>query len=547
MPPLLVPLFVFLEVVVLWVCQLPQSLRGEDVGGLLGPIVGVLLAVLSFSAFVASLFAVLTDPGYLPSGAELQELALRRGPKALAVLEALKDVYNEALPPSIAQTKGIADISKGILDIARTPPSEAKLGRGRLVEPRWCATCRIWRPPLASHCVVCRRCCMGFDHHCYIIGKCVGVRNHRSFFLLCMVGGAAASGILAFSLWQVTNRALSNGLWFREWWFAFAFFSLVLLVAVPLSFSSSTKQNVCPPWPTSGSSLSPRRRRQKADIVWWVSRIGIGGWSLCLLVLTAFTARQALAEPNVFAMLWSVLFCAAATPFCFHQGWNQFDAISRGSSIKGRAAASKAGEATPGRRASALRDFLCTPAPPLVLPDAAVLDDDGPARNFVYNTCGHSDDKGGVLLSEPEEIGSSDEEGDEEARPLRASLSLCSLGSSKKVGSPAGRELDTQSEVSTMTGGTHMCQGKVGSPDVLEFEAIQGVDEADDFVTETPYVQPASPRSLHSIHSNVSSQEALLGKSPAPKTLISPSPRHQYHVVDAPSAHRNVSRGWRPG
>ena len=46
---------------------------------------------------------------------------------------------------------------------------------------RYCSTCLIMRPPKASHCQHCDQCVKGFDHHCYWMGNCIGVRNLRSF------------------------------------------------------------------------------------------------------------------------------------------------------------------------------------------------------------------------------------------------------------------------------------------------------------------------------------------------------------------------------
>ncbi len=69
-----------------------------------------------------------------------------------------------------------------------------------------CRQCQIRRPPRAAHCYVCGVCVLEHDHHCGVIGGCVGMRSLRWFalYLVC-IGIACGIGCwwLAHSLWSM--------------------------------------------------------------------------------------------------------------------------------------------------------------------------------------------------------------------------------------------------------------------------------------------------------------------------------------------------------
>ena len=54
---------------------------------------------------------------------------------------------------------------------------------GQTDQRRFCDTCKIFRPPRASHCSVCNNCVEVFDHHCPFVNNCIGKRNYRFFML----------------------------------------------------------------------------------------------------------------------------------------------------------------------------------------------------------------------------------------------------------------------------------------------------------------------------------------------------------------------------
>ncbi|KAG5500347.1 hypothetical protein JKF63_03439 [Porcisia hertigi] len=47
----------------------------------------------------------------------------------------------------------------------------------------FCKECRLRRPPRCAHCHHCKVCVLEHDHHCSVLGGCVGVRNLRWFTL----------------------------------------------------------------------------------------------------------------------------------------------------------------------------------------------------------------------------------------------------------------------------------------------------------------------------------------------------------------------------
>ena len=71
---------------------------------------------------------------------------------------------------------------------------------GHIYEVRFCRTCKIYKPPLASHCAHCNVCVARFDHHCTLLNKCIGLKNERSFFALLILSYASAVTLVLVGL-----------------------------------------------------------------------------------------------------------------------------------------------------------------------------------------------------------------------------------------------------------------------------------------------------------------------------------------------------------
>lgn len=112
------------------------------------PAVGAALALFTLAALLRT---ALSDPGIIP----------RAAPHEAHATEAAAAAADGARPP---------------------PRAREVLVRGTSVKLKYCFTCKMFRPPRASHCSLCDNCVDRFDHHCPWVGNCVGKRNYRYFY-----------------------------------------------------------------------------------------------------------------------------------------------------------------------------------------------------------------------------------------------------------------------------------------------------------------------------------------------------------------------------
>ncbi|KAI1803050.1 ankyrin [Daldinia bambusicola] len=77
-------------------------------------------------------------------------------------------------PGYVPKLNGIAE-QKAVID--------ELLSLWKFDESNFCVTCMIRTPLRSKHCRRCQRCVAKHDHHCPWVNNCVGVNNHRHFFL----------------------------------------------------------------------------------------------------------------------------------------------------------------------------------------------------------------------------------------------------------------------------------------------------------------------------------------------------------------------------
>lgn len=144
------------------------------------PVLPLIVVFVLFITVSSLLGACLSDPGIIPR----REVILASGTAEVLKRELGYDVLGVNEPPGPNGTKE---------EVRMSIPQELK-SQGY----RWCSTCKIVRPPRASHCPDCDNCVLRFDHHCPFVNNCVGQRNYLFFF--CFTSSVTLSGCLVIPM-----------------------------------------------------------------------------------------------------------------------------------------------------------------------------------------------------------------------------------------------------------------------------------------------------------------------------------------------------------
>ncbi|XP_072126766.1 palmitoyltransferase ZDHHC9 [Mobula birostris] len=151
----------------------------------LSPVIPVFAIILFIFVMAMLLRTSFSDPGVLP----------RAEPDEAAFVEMEIEAANGNVPAGQRPPPRIKDIQIN----------------NQIIKLKYCYTCKIFRPPRASHCSVCDNCVERFDHHCPWVGNCVGKRNYRFFYLFTISLSFLTVYIFAFDIVHVALRSVDNG------------------------------------------------------------------------------------------------------------------------------------------------------------------------------------------------------------------------------------------------------------------------------------------------------------------------------------------------
>ncbi|KAI9498376.1 DHHC palmitoyltransferase-domain-containing protein [Zychaea mexicana] len=148
----------------------------------ISPAIPVIFAYLFVLALASMLKSSWTDPGIIPR--------------------------NLDIPPLVANNENATD-EMGIPYESMPTPKDVVI-KGEMIRLKYCDTCRVYRPPRASHCRQCNNCVENEDHHCIWLNNCVGKRNYRPFFTFIVTSVTMCLYVITFSLVHLIRLYVDN-------------------------------------------------------------------------------------------------------------------------------------------------------------------------------------------------------------------------------------------------------------------------------------------------------------------------------------------------
>lgn len=127
----------------------------------INPIIPIVGAVLYFFTMSSLLRTTFTDPGVIPRASYDEAAYIEKQIGKLIYIRC--EQWN-----NISTIYRFTEVPNSLNSPTYRPPPRTKevLVKGQTIKLKYCFTCKIFRPPRASHCSQCDNCVERFDHHC---------------------------------------------------------------------------------------------------------------------------------------------------------------------------------------------------------------------------------------------------------------------------------------------------------------------------------------------------------------------------------------------
>lgn len=305
------------------ITELPRVFNVSVALGVLLALVAVLFFIVGLAYFLQSMSS---DPGVLPRRDILGQLTAT--PDGAAEMQRVVEMYcslyrepGTSGGSTSMSAQATLDQYQRVVESCEGSPDEAEsfwtalMSSPQLQHLRLCNTCKVRRPPRCSHCRHCDNCVLNFDHHCYWVGNCVGVRNHRSFVGFLVFDALCASLLAIVSLvdvCMVISQVVLSGIVPKD-----VRAQVLIVVPVVTVIVLLCVGNLCP--------FKPRQQPLISGILSLIGIVVVGGaW----LLFSAFLQPLAWEPPlNLF-------FTGLASAILISTAWVQIFNLGRGLNVK---------------------------------------------------------------------------------------------------------------------------------------------------------------------------------------------------------------------
>jgi hypothetical protein len=137
-------------------------------------------------------------------------------------------IMTSCMDPGIIPRKYIFESLAIEEPVQFTDKAQFKSTNGVITKGTLCSTCKIYRPPRASHCSACNNCVEIFDHHCPFVNNCVGKRNYKYFIgfigSLTLLAGCYFAGVILIIVQSANSGDSSSS----------AYVVISILIGIPI-------------------------------------------------------------------------------------------------------------------------------------------------------------------------------------------------------------------------------------------------------------------------------------------------------------------------